>query len=431
MRGPSHVGRRHLLVVFSTLAVLGAFLAALALPARAVEPARAERAAIPRIDHAIKGLMRKYEIPGGTVAVMKDGRLVYAAAYGYADKALKGKAKPGTLFRIASVSKTITAVATLKLVQEGKLSLDERVLEVLDDLRPFDGDTPDPRLGTITVRDLLRHSGGWVTAEAGDPQFASLQIAQALGTPSPPDARTVIRFMMGQPLQRTPGTFYSYSNFGYNLLGRILEKRTAQTYEDHILSKVLLPAGVHRMKIGATLKEQRADGEGAYHANAGEPLLDSVYPSLGQVPEAYGGWCHAVLDSHGGWIASGMDLMRFVRVVEGSGGQSKLLSDEMLAQMTAYQGLPGTGQSPEKYYALGWNVEFPGTAREEWSHTGALSGSNATLLVRRADGISYAVLFNSLPAEIGTFFNEFMPGMRAAVESVPKWPDKDLFSKYP
>ncbi len=430
MRGPSSVFRR-LGFGFTAAAFAGVLFVATAISGGAAEPARTERAAIPQIDQAIKGLMRKYEIPGGTVAVMKDGKLVYAAAYGYADKALKEKAKPETLFRIASVSKTITAVAILQLVQEGKLSLDERAFEILDDLRPPVGSSPDPRLGQITVRDLLRHSGGWVTDEAGDPQFASLQIAQALGTPSPPDARSVIGFWMGEPLQFTPGTRYSYSNFGYNVLGRILEKRTGMSYENCVLSRVLLPAGVRRMKIGATLKEQRADGEGAYHANAGAPTMDAVFPSLGRVPEAYGGWSHAVLDSHGGWIASGMDLMRFVRVVEGSGGQDKLLSDEMLAKMTQYQGLPGPGQSPAKYYGLGWGVEFPGTPQEEWGHSGALSGCNATLLIRRADGISYAVLFNVLPDDFATFFDELMPGMRAAINAVPRWPNKDLFSQYP
>jgi N-acyl-D-amino-acid deacylase len=395
------------------------------------EQSKTERAAIPKIDQALRGLMSKYGIPGATVAVMKDGKLVYASGYGYADKAAKEKAKPETLFRIASVSKTITSVAVLKLVQEGKLRLDDRAFDILGDLHPPVGSEPDPRLGLITVKDLLRHSGGWVTAEAGDPQFMSLEIAAALGTPSPPDARSVIRYWMGQPLQRDPGTRYSYSNFGYNVLGRIIEKKTGQSYESHALSQVLLPAGVRRMQIGRTLKEQRAQGEGAYHANPGEPLMDAVFPSLGQVPEAYGGWSHAVLDSHGGWIASGMDLLRFLRVVEGSGGQPKLLTDETLATMTAYQGLPGDGQSPDSYYALGWNVQFPGTPREEWSHSGALSGSNATLLTRRVDGISYAVLFNSLPTDYAAFFNELIPGIRAAINSVPRWPEKDLFPKYP
>jgi N-acyl-D-amino-acid deacylase len=368
------------------------------------EAAAAPEAAGPgTLDKTVKGLLKKYDIPGATLAVMKDGRLVYAEAYGYADESSKEKARPETLFRIASVSKTITAVATLMLVQEGKLSLDDKAFEFLDDLEPLPGDEPDPRLGLITVRDLLRHSGGWDKDLAGDPQYLSLGIAAHLGTPSPPDARAVIRVWIGQPLQYDPGTRYCYANFGYNVLGRIIEKKTAQSYESSILSRVLFPAGVRRMQLGHSLKEQRASGEGAYHPAAGAEPTDSVFPSLGKVPQAYGG----------------------------SGGQPQLLSDETLAVMTEYQGLPGSGQSPSHYYALGWNVDSPGTPQEEWSHSGALENCNATLLTRRADGISYAVLFNTLPSDVPAFFEELTPAMRAAVNSVGRWPDKDLFPKYP
>lgn len=199
MRGQTSVNGRGLFVGFS-FALVALFYSVCPLPAMGSEAARTEQAGIAKVDRAVKGLLRKYKIPGATVAVMKDGRLVYAEGYGFSDKAAKEKAKPETLLRIASVSKTITAVGVLKLVQEGKLGLDDRAFDLLDDLHPPIGSDPDPRLGFITVKDLLRHSGGWVTAEAGDPQFASLQIAAALGIPSPPDARTVIRFMMGQSL---------------------------------------------------------------------------------------------------------------------------------------------------------------------------------------------------------------------------------------
>lgn len=408
-------------------------LAVLGLGATSVraQVAPEKSAALVKLDKTVKGTMQKYKIPGATLAVMKDGRLVYAEAYGYSDKEERRKAKPDSLFRIASVSKTITAVATLKLVQEGKLSLDDRAFEILDDIHPLPGEIPDPRLGNITVRDLLRHSGGWVTDEAGDPQYMSLAMAEVMGTPSPPDARSVIRCWMGQPLQRDPGTWHSYSNFGYNVLGRILEKKSGQTYESHVLSQILLPAGIRRMQLGNSLKAQRAEGEATYHGNPGAEPVPSVFPSLGQVPQGYGGWSHEALDSHGGWIASAVDLMRFVRAVEGSGGQPKLLSDAMVAEMTMYQGIPGHDQSPQHYYALGWTVESQGTPQEEWGHTGALEESNAALMVRRVDGVAYAVLFNALPADFPGFFGEFIPGMRAAVASVQKWPDKDLFPKYP
>ena len=431
MKEHSGVCSRKLLLAFSC-PLVALFLTVCPLSARGSEAAPTKEAArIDKLDKAVKALLKKYDIPGATLAVMKDGKLVYAEGYGFSDKAAKEKAKPETLFRIASVSKTFTAVATLKLIQEGKLSLDDKAFEILDDFHPPAGSSPDPRLGLITVKDLLRHSGGWDSAVGGDPQYMSLEIAAATGCPSPPSPQAVVRYWMGQLLQLNPGAKYVYSNFGYNVLGRIIEKKTGQSYESHVLSQVLLPAGIRRMQIGHSLKEQRASGEGVYHPNAGSELMDSVFPALGQVQQPYSGWSHEALDSHGGWIASAVDLMRYVRVVEGSGGQPKLLSDETLATMTQYQGLPGTGQSPDHYYALGWNVDFPGTPQEEWSHSGALENCNASLLTRRADGISYAVLFNTLPSNFQAFFEELIPTMRSTVNSVSKWPEKDLFPKYP
>ncbi|MEW6365395.1 MAG: serine hydrolase domain-containing protein [Acidobacteriota bacterium] len=391
------------------------------------EPAQVPGVEASRIDKAIKDLMSKYSIPGGTLAVMKDGRLTYAQGYGFADASTRVHAEPGTLFRIASVSKSITAVAVLKLADEGKLSLDDKMSEIIWDYIPPTGF--DIRLVDITVRDLLRHSGGWVSATAGDPQFMSLEIAARLKSPPPPSPQTVVRYWFTRDLQFDPGRRHSYSNFGYNVLGRIIETLTRQSYESYVNSTILMPLGIRRMQIGASLKEQRAKGEGVYHANAGDPLVDSVFPSLGKVQHAYGGWSHEALDAHGGWIASAIDLMRFVRGVEGSGGQPKLLSEKILKEMVAYQNLPG--QSPDHYYALGWVVDGAGTASEQWSHTGALEGSNAALMVRQINGVSYAVIFNALPADFITFFDELIEVLKEEIGSITMWPDTDLFPRFP
>ena len=380
---------------------------------------------------SVPGLLKKYNIPGAALAVMKDGRLVLAKGYGWADKHPLRPVKPETLFRIASVSKPITSVGVLKLVQEGKLDLNQKAFDILSDLGPFQGATPDLRLGDITILDLLRHSGGWDSSVNGDPQFLFLQIAGDTGLLSPADPRTIIRYWMGTSLPNDPHTKYVYANFGYNVLARIIEKVTGQSYEDYMNASILLPLGIRRMQVGKTLREQRADGETTYYAQPGAPLLDSAFPSLGKVPAAYGAWNHPGLDGHGGWIASAIDLLRFVRGVEGSGGQTPILSTEMITRMTAYQGLPGKDQSPDHYYALGWNVDSPGTAKAQWSHSGALSGSNAAYLVRRADGVSYAITFNSLPDDMETFFTDLTTLMNVELSRIKTWPKGDLFPKFP
>src|SRR5207253_9317336 len=137
-------------------------------------------------------------------------------------------------FRIASLSKPITSAAILLLVQRGKLNLDQRVFDLLS-YEPLPGETVDPRLATITMRNLLEHSGGWNRDTTFDPMFMmSVPIAVATGTPAPATTDSIIRYMMGKPLQFNPGSDYSYSNFGYSLLGRVIETITGQPYEKFV-----------------------------------------------------------------------------------------------------------------------------------------------------------------------------------------------------
>ncbi len=380
----------------------------------------------------IYSLIQKYGLPGGVLAMMRDGRLVMAKGYGWANREEHRRARPETLFRIASVSKTITAVAVLKLMQDGRVGLDDKVLEILPDYAPPEDPGIDPRIRDITVRHLLHHIGGWNPEKAGDPQFMTREIAEDMGLPSPASPQTVIRYWMRQPLQSTPGAEYHYSNFGYNVLGRIIEKVTGQTYQDYANSTILMPLGVRRMQIGQSLREQRAKDEAAYYDQYGASLVDSVFPVLGKVHQAYGGWSHPALDAHGGWIASVVDLLRFVRGVEGSGGQPGILTDETIQLMEEDPKLPRS--NPNSYYGLGWNIKTDGTNVVQWSHSGALSGSNSALLLRRADGISYALIFNSLPSDltaIGAFFDELNTIMEDQISKIRKWPTYDLFNIYP
>ena len=166
-------------------------------------------------DTIIPDLMSKWQIPGGAVAVVKDGRLVYARGYGWADVETNESVQPDSLFRIGSISKPITAVTILKLVEEGQLDLDAKVFELLDYLKPPDNATVvDSRINDITVRQLLYHSGGWDRELSFDPMFIPIQAAEAVDALAPASCETVIRYMLGQPLDFSPGSQYAYSNFG-------------------------------------------------------------------------------------------------------------------------------------------------------------------------------------------------------------------------
>lgn len=222
-------------------------------------------------------LMTKWNLPGGAVALVKDEKLVMAEGYGYADVAGGVAALPDSLFRIASLSKPVTAAAVLKLVEEGRLGLEDKAFAILSDLQPPAGATVDPRLADITVRDLLQHSGGWDRDASFDPMFRSREIAAAMGVPTPPDAATIIRYMRGQPLDFTPGTKYVYSNFGYAVLGRIIERTTGKSYGSVLTDDVLAAMGITRMRLGRSLKEDQAPGEAVYYDYAGAAQAFSVF----------------------------------------------------------------------------------------------------------------------------------------------------------
>lgn len=378
-------------------------------------------------DRLIPNLLEKHEVPGAAIAIVKDGRLVLAKGYGLADVENEEPVEPDSLFRIASISKPITAVAVLKLVEEGKLDLGEKVFDILDRFEAPKGSEPDPRIYEVTVRQLLQHSGGWDRDQSYDAMWITGRIERALDIPKPVTCEDVISFMLGQPLDFEPGTRYAYSNFGYCLLGRIIEEKTGQPYEEYVKNQVLKPAAVTRMRIGGTLLDERAEGEVRYYGYPGQSLAYSVFPDTRErVPWPYGGFYLAGQDSHGGWIASPIDLLRFITALDGSKPPS-LLQPESVDMMTSRPAPPLWPDSAH-YYGLGLLVMPVGNGANWW-HSGSQPGTSS-LLVRTNDGMAWAVLFNARPESSREFSLEVNRLMWDGVGEVTGWPSHDLFPQY-
>jgi N-acyl-D-amino-acid deacylase len=374
-------------------------------------------------DELMQTLLRKYKVEGGALAVTQNGRLVLAHGYGLADRDNNVPVKPDSLFRIASLSKPFTAVAILKLVEQGKLTLDTKAFGLLNL-----GNPSDARINRITIRHLLLHAGGWDRDKSFDPMFIPLRAANAVGAKPPATCEAVIRYMLTQPLDFDPGARSAYSNFGYCVLGRVIEKVTGQTYEEYVRTEVLAPIGITRMRTGHSLLEQRATGEVMFYDIEGAQPVRSVFPGRGPVPRPYGGFHLEAMDSHGGWIASAIDLVRFLTHIDGTVKPSPLQPDTV-ARMIAR---PDPRIAPERdsWYAYGWQVRKVGKDANWW-HNGSLDGTT-TLMVRTSEGMCWAALFNGSPRQQDKMAEDLDAGLWAAAERVKQWPnpERDLFSTF-
>lgn len=384
-------------------------------------------------DRLMTDFIARNHVPGAALAVTRQGRLVYARGFGDADPEARQPVQPNSLFRIASVSKPLTAVAVLQLVERKRLGLEDRMVDVLG--LALRGSNPDRRLERITIRELLQHRAGWNRETSFDPMFRPLKIAREMGVPPPAGPAAILRYMLGMPLQFEPGERYAYSNFGYCVLGRVIEKVSGQSYEAYVTNEVLRPLGIHDMRIGRTLPEHRAPGEVHYVDRDHGKGRGVVGSTIGrQVPLPYGAWYLEGMDAHGGWIASAPDLVRFASALDDP-GRCPILCAQGLAEMferpPGRAGFQRNGQPRATYYGCGWQVrpEGPAGRRNTW-HTGQLDGTSA-LLVRRHDGLDWAVLFNTDANPEGKdLANLIDPLVHAAADAVQAWPEIDLFPQF-
>lgn len=376
--------------------------------------------ALAALDQAMANYLAKAKTNGGALAVTQGGRLVYARGFGLADTALKTPVQPDSLFRIGSISKPITSMTTLRLVQDGRLSLDAPIVPLLGSPVLPPGTIVDTRWNQITVRHLLQHSGGWDAEAAFDP-LVSYAVIEGLGLTlplrQPLTVDDVIRFMARQPLQFAPGTRYTYSNFGMLLLGRVIERVAGVPYEKLVRDTVLEPMGIQRMALGGALPAQRRLGEVEYYDAL---RLPAVYPGIGaEVPAPDGGYYFEIIQGAGAWIASPIDLVRFANGVDGRKG-SALLRPETIRQMTARPSFTPTGG----YYGLGWVLEQNG-ASLDWLHDGAIEGTYALLYRSElAGGVCFALTFNGLP-QSETAPEELLEAIAGTLLSVRQWPTGD------
>lgn len=317
--------------------------------------AELEAARAAAVEAAVTATMTGAGIPGASVAIAVGGRLRFAQGYGTADLENGVPATASTMYRLASVSKPITAAAVLKLAEEGRLDLDAPIQRYVP---PFPEKT-----WPVTARSLLGHLGGVRHYRDDEPTNTTPHSGVQDG----------LAFFADDALVVEPGTRYVYSTYGYILLGAAVEGAAARPYLDYLKDVVFSPAGLTAMRSDEVrpIIPGRAQG---YVRTAGGPILNS---GLADVSYKVPG---------GGFIATASDVSRFgAALVSGA-----ILSKDSLASMLTPQREKG-GRATG--YGLGLNVLARGARREAW-HTGGQERVSTVLFLLPDDGVSVAVLCN-------------------------------------
>ena len=365
-------------------------------------------------DRTVNYFIRKWELKGASIAVARDGKLVFAKGYGQADRNGIVDVQPYHRFRIASISKLVTATAIMKLYEEGELLLDDRVFGpsgILDD--DFFKDPRDSRANDITVAHLLAHQGGWTT-RWGDHMFMPLVVASSLNKDLPVTTEDVVRFALNKRLHYTPGRGRSYSNLGYSILGLVIQKVSGLTYEDYCKQKLFEPLGIYDFSLARNLYEQRDMLEVAYFEPANAIPRESIYGTGELVPASDGGNDIECLGGAGAWITTAPDLLKFMLAIDGFDTPEDILSDESIRIMT---------NRSNRLSPVGWKAT---TANGYWWRTGSFAGTSA-MLKRQPDGSAWVVIFNTNTWKQSMFPSDISKMMSRAITRTGKWIDEDLF----
>ncbi|XP_072168897.1 uncharacterized protein [Diadema setosum] len=380
------------------------------------------------LDQYMEEYLDKNHYTGATLGVLKGSSLVYAAGYG---TTLTGAAmEPTSLLPVSSLSKTITSVAILKLVQEGHLHLTDKVFGpegLLSSYAPFpSSESADYRLRKITVEQLLHHTAGWSQQKPPvyDPLMNEvylsrghnvLNISREMGLTAKPTPKDIIKFMMGRRLDHAPGTTYEYSNFGYCILGQIIAEVSWMSYEEFVKENILEPLGMWQTELkqlepgplegGYSLSFHDGDIPLMQHIQTAAPSLDLIGPALG-------------------WHSTVYDIMRFVSGIH----DKKFLSEATLQLLQVPPSSP-MFEHQETWPGLGvrvantgawWQVADPHDNEIVLYHHPVVGRPQATTPYKQEDSLGWVLIMSSNNRKnLRTTFDE--------VFSTINWPSRNMF----
>ena len=316
--------------------------------------------------------------PGFSVAVLRRGQVLMARGYGSADLEHQVPVKADTVFRIGSITKEFTAAAILKLAEQRKLSLDDRLTKYLPAF---------PGAGEVTLRQLLHHTSG-IHNYTSNPGFLG-RGARDFST----DEMLAEIAASTPPYDFAPGTGWSYSNSGYYLLGVVIEKASGQRYADYVRTALIAPLGLNSIAIDdmAAIVPNRAAG----YDKKPEGFTNATHLSL-SVASAAGAARAAAVDLaqwHEALLAGRVISPASVRLMLAPGR----LSDGRLASAAAARDPSNTDPPSEFGFGIYTSTR---KGRRSVGHGGSINGFNANVQTFPAERITVVLLTNTIPGTI-------------------------------
>jgi len=339
---------------------------------------------IVQVDSEVVNFMFKYNIPGMSIAVSKDGKMVYSKGYGFANKSEPQEVTTKTLFRIGRASELLTAIAIMKLIGDGKLSLGSKVFGDSGILGKEYGAVPyDRNITNITVDQLLHHSvGGW--SEKDDPTRHIKYLDQVLNP-----GQLISIALDNIPLRNPPGNSFAFSDLGYLVLGRIIEKTSGLSYSNFVKEKILKDLGISDMRIEGSSEEELQKNEAIHYSDVTFPVLRS-----GKIDEEWYRYT-ALGDASYGWIASAEDLLKIIANLDDSVSKTPILSPAAVKML-----LSTSKTNPHFGCGIYWNSDLT-----NWFDQSELPG-NTSEIAHASNGYCWVILINTYRPVADTYMSD-------------------------
>jgi CubicO group peptidase (beta-lactamase class C family) len=308
-------------------------------------PAQISKQSQRSIDSVINGLMTRASIPAVSIAVAERGKLLYSHAYGYSDLENRIPATPRSVFRLASVSKPITAVAIMQLVEQGSIHLDSSVQTYLPAF--------PVQQWPVTIRQLLGH-------QSGIRHYNSVEEEYRIGSTRYKDLTEALTIFRDDTLRHKPGEQYTYTTFGYNLLGSVIEAVSGMTFDDYVKRNIFDRAGMTQttMDRSSHIIPHRVRGY----------TVDSTGSIRNAIPIDPG-----YKFPGGGIVSTAEDMVKFADAVM----DGRLIEFDTFRRMT----VPGTTNAGTPTgYGLGWAIGM-GAMNGAVLHKGGQQGATCVLLL--------------------------------------------------